>query len=458
MENKRAVVIGGGISGLSAAVELKNRGFDVTILERENRVGGVIDTFEENGFRAESGSNSIMIQSQNSLDFLDSIGLKDKIDIANPVSKKRFFVRYGKARAVPMSPISLLFTRLFTLCGKIRLFFEPFVKKFDQDSEPSVSEFIEKRMGKEVLDYAINPFMAGVYGGNPDKLSVKYAFPPFWNLEQKYGSIIKGAIKSMKEKKATGNFFKPMMISFEGGMRTLIDALKNKLNDSIKTNVKILSIDITANGWEISWGNDTEDVCEEYDVVVIAIPAPNIKELPLPGALSTRLSMLSTIKYAPVTTYTMGFKRDAVSHKLDGFGVLTPEKENLSILGSLFVSSVFKGRAPKDFVTLTNYIGGMRNPHYASMSESEIQKLVMTDIEKLLGVKSQPIFKKMYYWKNAIPQYNLGYQKYLDLLQEVESTFPNLRFIGSYRGGVGVSACLENALQTAKKIAKLQQM
>ncbi|MBE6414725.1 MAG: protoporphyrinogen oxidase [Verrucomicrobiaceae bacterium] len=454
MENKKAVVIGAGISGLCAAVELKRKGFDVTLLERENHVGGVIDTFEKNGFRAESGSNSVMIQTQKTLDFLESIGLKDKIDTATPVSKKRFFVRYGKARAVPMNPINLLFTRLFTLCGKIRLFFEPFIKKFSPDSEPSVAEFITKRMGKDVLDYAINPFMAGVYGGNPEKLSVKHAFPPFWNLEQKYGSIIKGAIKSMKEKKATGNFFKPVMISFENGMKTLINALSDELKGCVKKNVKVISVDFTADGWEVSWGNNIEDVCEHYEVVVVAIPAPDVVKLALPGSISTRLSVLSEIQYAPVTTYTLGFKRNTIAHKLDGFGVLTPEKENLSILGSLFVSSVFKNRAPEGFTTLTNYIGGMRHPDYASKTQEEIENLVMLDIKKLLGVNSDPVFKKMYYWKNAIPQYNLGYQKYLDTLDEIEKDFPNISFIGSYRGGVGVSACIENALKTAEKIAK----
>ncbi len=456
MENKKAVIIGAGISGLCAAVELKNKGYDVLVLEKEKRVGGVIGTFQQGGFRAESGSNSVMVQTQRTLDFLEKIGVKDKIEQSNPIAKKRFFVRYGKARAVPMSPVSLLFTRLFTIFGKIRLLFEPFIKKHSPDDEPSVSAFIRNRMGSEVLDYAINPFMAGVYGGNPDNLSIKYAFPPFWNLEQKYGSIIKGAIKSMKEKKATGNFFKPMMISFEDGMQTLVDTLAEQLKGSIKKNVKILSIDITAEGWEVSWANDIEDGCEHFDAAVIAIPAPEIEHLPLPGTVATRLSELSEIEYAPVSTYTLGFNREQIKHKLDGFGVLTPAKEKLSILGSLFVSTVFKARAPENCATLTNYIGGMRHPEYASMSEDEIYKLVMADIKKLLGVKGDAIFKKLYYWKHAIPQYNLGYQKYLDILNEVEGEFPNIAFLGSYRNGVGVSACIENALTAADKLAKEQ--
>lgn len=458
MENRKAVVIGGGISGLAAAVQLKRMGYCVTLLERENRVGGVINTVEENGFRAESGSNSVMIQSQKSLDFIASIGLQDKIDFANPVSKKRFFVRYGKARAVPMGPLSLLFTRLFTLCGKIRLLLEPLVKKFPPDAEPSVAEFIRKRMGRDVLDYAINPFMAGVYGGDPSKLSMKHAFAPFWNLEQKYGSIIRGAIKSMKEKKAAGNFFKPVMISFEGGMLALVNALGAELKGCIHKNAKIISIDLTARGWEVSWGDKLEDACEQYDVAVVAVPSHEIANLPLPGSMASRLAELSEIKYAPVATYTLGFKREQIRHKLDGFGVLTPERENLSILGSLFVSSVFKARAPEGCATLTNYIGGMRRPEYASKSEDEIKSLVMDDLKKLLGAEGEPIFSKIFYWPNAIAQYNLGYQKYLDILAEVERDFPNMAFIGAYRGGVGVSACLENALKTAENLAKRQPM
>lgn len=454
MENRKAVVIGGGISGLCAAVELKRSGFAVTILERESKVGGVIDTFSEAGFKAESGSNSVMVQSQKTLDFLESIGAAQKLARANPVSKKRFFVRYGKPRAVPMSPISMVFTRLFTVAGKFRLLLEPLVKKFPADAEPSVSEFVERRMGRDVLDYAINPFMAGIYGGNPDRLSIRHAFAPFWNLEQKYGSIIRGAIRSMKEKKATGNFFKPMMISFEGGMKTLVDCLRKELEGSIVVDAKIISIDITAEGWEVSWSNGEEDSCEHFDAAVVAVPAPELKNLPLPGSLAAALKPLDEIEYAPVATFTMGFKREQIKHKLDGFGVLTPEKEKLSILGSLFVSSVFGGRAPEGCITLTNYVGGLRNPEHAKLGREEMRGLVLADLRKLLGLRGEPVFEKMYFWEHAIAQYNVGYERFLELLDNAEDEFPSIAFVGAYRNGVGVSACMENALASARKLSK----
>lgn len=452
MENKKAIVIGAGVSGLTAALKLKDKGFNVTVLEKLSRAGGVIDTFEKDGFKAESGSNSVMVQSQKTLDFLDRIGAKAKMEISNPIAKKRFFVRYGKPQAVPMSPLSLLFTPLFSFLGKLRLLREPFVKKIDAD-EPSMAEFITHRFGKEVLDYAINPFMAGVYGGDPKKLSAKYAFPPFWNLERKYGSIIRGAIKSMKEKRATGNFFKPMMISFKGGMRTLPESIANALGNSIKCDAKVISIDFSGEGWQVQWSSKDEDVCENYDALVIAIPAPEVAKLPLAGSLAMELEFLKNIQYAPVSTFSMGFDRNNIEHKLDGFGALTPAKEDFKILGSLFVSSIFSERAKDGCATLTNYIGGMRHPELASLPESEMKKIVLADITKMLGVKGEPIFEKMFYWKNAIPQYNVGYGEILDALDEVERKFPNIVLIGSYRGGVGVSACLENALSYAAKLA-----
>lgn len=450
---KKAIVIGAGISGLCAAIELKKAGFNVTVLEKRERAGGVIGTSARDGFRAESGSNTVMVNSQKTLDFLAEIGLKEKIAISAPSAKKRFFARYGKPQAVPMGPLQLLTTRLFSFTGKLRMLCEPFVKPPQKDSDPSVAEFTVERFGKEVLDYAMNPFMAGIYGADPEKLSIKHAFPPFWNLATKYGSVIRGAMKARKEKMAVGNFFKPMLISFKSGMHTLTDALAAELGDSVKCLAKVISIDSNCEGWEVSWGTETEDVCEHYDALVVAVPAPEISDLPFGGTLSAALAPLAKIQYAPVATYTMGFKRQDVSHPLDGFGVLTPKKENFSILGSLFVSTLFDDRAPDGCVTLTNYVGGMRYPELASLERGEMREVILKDLRRLLGVKGEPVFEELFVWKHAIAQYNVGYQEYLDIMEDIEKRIPNMALVGAYRGGVGVSSCLENGLLAAAKLA-----
>ena len=453
-KGRKIAVIGAGVSGLCAAVELKRKGFDVTVIEKSKKPGGVIGTFSKDGFLAESGSNTVMVNSRKSLEFFKSLaGAGDRMAASKPSAKKRYFVRYGKARAVPMSPVSLLITRLFTFWGKLRLLMEPFMKKSPPDSEPSVAEFTERRFGRDVLDYAINPFMAGVYGGDPAKLSVKYAFPPFWTLESKYGSVILGAMKSRREKLASENFLKPMMVSFEGGMRTLIDSLASELGDCLKLGAKVISIDGGGGSWEVSWGTDIEDVCETYDALVLAVPAPDLASLPLCGTLAAALAPLSKIVYAPIATYTLGFRRSDIAHKLDGFGVLTPAREKLSILGSLFVSSIFDGRAPRDCVTLTNYVGGMRHPEYAGLPQEKIEELVLKDLRRLLGVKGEPVFRKLFVWKHAIPQYNLGYGEFVEIFDSVEEDFPNIALLGSYRGGVGVSSCVDNALSCAEKLS-----
>ncbi len=452
MEIKKAIVIGGGISGLCAAFELKRGGADVTLLEKSDRVGGVIGTHCEDGFKAESGTNTVMVNNQNIFDLFDSIGLSDEIARALPSAKKRFFVKCGKPMAVPMSPFSFLFSRLFSLGGKVRILREPFVKKEDPESEPSVAEFAVHRFGQEGLDYGLDPFMAGVYGGDPEKLSIKYAFPPFWNLVQKYGSVIGGGIKSMKEKSALGNYFKPVLISFKNGMKTLTDKLGEILGDSVKISAKVISVDASKGGWQVSWGTPEGDFCEEFDALVLAVPAHALAELPLCGNLASALKPLSEIRYAPVATLTLGFKKSDIPHPLDGFGALIPKKENLSILGSLFVSSIFDGRAPSDHITLTNYVGGERNPELAGLPEGKITEIVLADLRKILGLKGVPVFRKLYSWKHAIAQYNLGYGKILDTADLAEKEIPNFAIIGSFRGGVGVGNCIENGLTAGKRI------
>lgn len=452
---RKVLVIGAGISGLSAAWGLKKEGLDVKVLEVKPRAGGVIDTLSESGFRAESGSNSVMIQSQKTLDFIREIGLENRLVHSSAVSRKRFFARNGKICEVPMGPLKMVFSRLFTIRGKFGFLRDFRAPKHDADSDPSVAQFTVDRLGKEALDYGMNPFMAGIYGGSPEKLSMKYAFPPFWNLEQKYGSIIRGAMQSMKEKRAAGNFFKPIMISFKEGLAELVEKLSEELGDNLVVGAKIVSIDYDMGSWRVCWVCEHGEDCDQFDEIVFAVPSKDLKTLPIPGSLASRMDFLDKIVYAPVISFTMGFRRSEISHKLDGFGALLPEKEKqFSILGALFVSSVFSGRAPDDCATLTCYMGGMRHPEFFDLDDDKLEEIALGDLQRLVGLNksAKPIFKRIFRWKNAIAQYNVGYADVLEQLGELERDFPTVHLIGAYRGGVGVSSCIENGLALAKKL------
>lgn len=451
---KKILVIGGGISGLSAAYSLKKKGFEVRLLETRNRVGGVIGTVSESGFRAESGSNSVMVKSRKTLEFINEIGLGHSMIEASKTAKKRFFVKNGKICEVPMNPMKMIFSRLFSIGAKFRFLGDLRAPSFDPEADPSIDEFTVHRLGREAADYGMNPFMAGVYGGDTSKLSARYAFPAFWDLDQKYGSIIRGAMKSMKEKKAAGNFFKPLIISFKDGLVELTDRLAEILKEEIVVGAKIASIDYDMGGWRACWTCSDGEECDEFDAMVLAVPSNVLKDLPLPGTLSIRLWKLDQIDYAPIATVTYGFKRSQIAHPLDGFGVLVPEKENkYRILGSLFLSTMFENRAPADCVTLTCYLGGKRHPEFMELSDDCLDEIARDDMKALLGLSGEPLFKRMFRWDKAIAQYNVGYGEFLEAMDEAEAEFPTVRLIGSYRGGVSVSACIENGLSIGDSIA-----
>jgi len=448
MESKKAIVIGAGISGLTAAWSLKKQGYEVKIIDKKSRTGGVVDTYSDSGFKAESGTNCIMVHSQQVLDFLDEVGMTDEILEIKSSAKKRFIVKDGKILAVPTNPISAMLSRIFTFKGKCRIFKEALITPSDYDTELSVAEFASRRFGNEVLDYAFDPFMTGVYAGNLEKLSARWALPKLWSLEQKYGSIIKGAIKSMFEKGKNGGKFKTKIISFKHGMNQLASHLSYLMKDDISIDCKVLSVDYDQGKWNVV--TDNEDSSDTYDKMILAVPAYALKSLPLPGNASLLLDALNKIEYAPIASVTFGFEKNQISHPLDGFGVLIPSKENMSILGSLFVSSMFDGKAPSKHATLTTYIGGMRNPELVEKDIPELCDIAYNDLQKLLGINGKPIFQKVFKWKKGIAQYNLGYGAFVECIDEFEHEFPNIKLIGSYRGGIGIGSCIENALKKVR--------
>ncbi len=447
---KSVIVIGAGISGLVAACSLKKEGYKVKLVDKKSRAGGVISTYTEKSFFAEHGSNMLMVTSQKIMDFILDLGLEDKIEYANSQSKKRFFVRNSKMIAAPTNPISMIFSPLLSFGAKLRILKELSIPAHDFDDNLSVAEFISDRFGREFLDYIINPFVGGIYASNPEKLSLKATFPFLWDLEQKYGSVIKGAFLSMREKKKKGiKRFKTQMISFKGGMQTLIDAMLAKLDEGeLSVKCRVLSLDYNDGKWDVLTDDGDSDT---YDKVVFAVPARRLNQIPMAGSMSLALEPLKGIEYAPVVSLTLGFDESQVKHPLDGFGVLIPEKEDFSILGSLFLSTLFKGRAPEGCVTLTNYIGGIRSPELCDLSEEELVEMTCKDLEKLIGLRGKPKFVKYNFIKKGIAQYKIGHEDYMEIIKDFEAEYDgSIKFVGSYIGGVGVGKCMENSMELFK--------
>ena len=456
---KKVLIIGGGIAGLTASNALRMRGAETLLIEKSTRVGGAIRTISRDGFIAEGGPQTFVAEEKKLFDFLRASGILEKTVEARPAAKKRFIVRGGKPRVVPMSPASAITTPLFSLSGKIRLLAEPFVPAKRDGNAESVADFVRRRIGKEMYNYALNPLVAGIFAGNPETLDVRFAFPKVWNLEQRYGSLIRGTFPNAKAKKASGLYEKKRTLSFSQGMETLPKLLRANLDPrGVRVHSELTEITRENNGWRAHWRSRAA-VCtffEEdafFDEIILAIPPHSWNEIPFRDEKVRALfSAVPALTTPPVTMLTLGFPRQCVSHALDGFGMLVPEKENRKILGTLFTSSLFPGRAPEGFVTLSTYIGGSRQPEMTALPAEEHLKIVKEELGELLGVTGEPAFIERIENPKAIPQYNIGYEKFAATLAEIESALP-LHFAGNFRGGISVAQTMLSALETAEKIA-----
>ncbi|MFN4319110.1 MAG: protoporphyrinogen oxidase [Aquificaceae bacterium] len=426
-----AIVVGAGISGLSLAAHLKREGFEVKVLEKEEVEGGNIQTIKRDGFVLELGPQTILAD-QKVEEFLQKVGIEPQY--AQDQAKIRYIYKKGKLIPLPMSPISFLTSPLFSLFGKLRVLKEPFIAPSIKKEE-SVEEFVVRRLGKEFLDYVVAPFISGVYAGDPKELSVKYAVKRVYELEQKFGSLIKGAIKL----KALGPGGR--LISFEGGNHTLIKKLGEGL-DLERENV-VLRIRRKVDRFVI----DAKGGKYEARSVIISAPATSASYL-LREISWSASQIFDQIYYAPVVVVHAAVDKGSVP---PGFGFLIPRVEKKRMLGVLFSSQIFKDRAPQDKELLTIYLGGATDPEVIDYEEERIFSLVEKELRETLFV-NRVEFLNLTRWKRAIPQYTLGYGKYLELAKTLEQENPGLFLTGNYLYGVSVADCIRASYKVAQKV------
>jgi oxygen-dependent protoporphyrinogen oxidase len=451
-------VIGGGISGLAAAYRLQQRGLHVQLFEATSRTGGVIRSASANGYLAEWGPNSMQEGSPLITALIHELGLEAQRVAANPNVHKRYIWRDGRLLTLPASPQAFLLSRLFSLSAKLRVLREPLIPSSDAAHEESVADFVRRRCGSEVLEYVVNPFVTGVYAGNPEQLSVRYAFPKLYAVEQQYGSLIKGQWKlhqARKQRHAPANPAEAPLsgkiFSFRGGMQTLPDALCARLGDVVHVNAPVQGLQQTADGWVVTVQQQRHSVAKRFDAVLYTAPLYRLPAMGLQGA--TEVRTLTRVYYPPLSILVVGFRRSQVRHPLDGFGLLVPAVEPLQIFGTLFSSTMFPGRAPDGHVTLTTFIGGARNPDLACASTPTLLDVALHDLHTVLGVAGAPTYVQHIFWDKAVPQYELGYGSMQDAMAQLEKQYPGFFMAGNYRQGIAIGDALTSGYAAAERIA-----
>ncbi len=463
--NATTAIIGSGITGLCVAHSLQQQSSEqipFELFDSSQVVGGAIQSTNIDGYLAEHGPNSILLKDKRIAALLRQVGLDgDNVDtellLARPEARKRYIVQNGFTVAMPGTPIALINSPLFSLKGKMRLLMEPFIGRFQKRGNPqreeSFADFVRRRFGPELLASAAAPFVSGIYAGNPEALSVRHAFPRLWAIEQKHRSILLGLIAQQFGSANNPHQLKPsQIVSFRSGMHALPNAIADSLpQKSLHLGAKISSIEPNDNGWTLTWtdqqGNDLQ---KNYRNIVITTPPHKLSRLTLPAKLHQTLQPVFDIESPPVTSLVLGFKREEIAHPLDGFGMLIKQSENSPLLGVLFSSSMFDGRAPDGHVALTCMMGGSINPQYADNDD----RVVLQELNKLLGVTGKPSFRHQTTWPQAIPQYSLNYQEKLNTLNTCEQSYPGLYLAGNYRNGISVVDCMLNGLDLGKKLSR----
>lgn len=444
------VVIGAGLTGLSLAHQLVRQGTDFVVLERANRVGGQIRTYRDGHFVYESGPNTGILSTPESVELFEDF--PHLLRTARPEAKRRLILKGGRFHPLPSGAKSAFSTTLFTWADKLRIFAEPFRAK-GGDPDESVASLVRRRLGESYFTYAVDPFVGGIYAGDPTKLVTRHALPKLYALEANHGSFIRGAMaivkrkKSERELKATKEVFSAL-----GGLSSLTDAIGDELKaiDALR----LSCLDIRASysedkGWEISYTQEGEVHTIRAKHLVTTIGTRELAEVLSP--LGENLDPLLAMRYAPVVQVALGY-RTAPQIDFDAFGGLVPSIEDNELLGILNPSATFWGRCEEGGLLLSAFLGGMRSPRLIERSDEEIRAIVLERLARLVGLSKEPDLLHIFRHERAIPQYEASTDERLARIAELERAYPGLHIGGNMLGGIGMSDRIKQGVEIAQSL------
>ncbi len=391
-------------------------------------------------------------------DLIRELGLEVQLQKADPRAP-RYVLLHGRLRKIPMSPQALLTSTLLNPVSRWKIASEPFKKSRPPTEEESVAAFVRRKFGHEILEYLVAPFVSGVYAGDPEKLSLKAAFPTLDEWEREYGSVLRGAMKSRppKDKRAAA----PPLCSFAQGVAVLPRAMAAKLGDAMQYESRAVSVNFAGQAaagaaCEIRIARGGQERSAAAGAVVIATPAYAAAHM-LESFSAHLANTLSGIAYAPVAVVASCYYRQQVGDPLEGFGFLVPRNEKVRTLGTVWNSSLFPGRAREGSVTITSFIGGATDPDIIQQHEENIAAIVTEENARILGITGPPVETAVWKYPRALPQYNLGHGYIVEAIRDAERTSPGLFFAGNYLEGPAIGKCVENGFQTAEAVRKYLQ-
>ena len=444
------LVIGGGISGLANAWWLAREGYSVEVWESENRTGGKIMSTQRDGYLTERAAAMVLNFRPEVADLMRESGLEsDKVCRMAEAETHRYLLHHGQLKALPMRLGGMLASPLWSPLGKLRLMLEPLILTSGAKDE-TVGSFVRRRFGSEMLEKAMEPFVAGTLAADPEQASASATLPRLTALEKRYGSIAAGILvnRILRRRTATAT----EAFSFRGGMSSLVNVLAQSPNIRVRSGHSAEELIRCKHGWQATARTDSGQRCLQVRQVVVSTPAAAAASLLAP--LDRELSeLLQGINYAPIAVVHSGFKRGDIGHPLDGTGFLAPRREGSAFTGNLWMSSLFPGRAPSGMALLTSYLGGSRSPEVMGWSDERLLDKAIGTLTPLLGLKGAPEMVHVDRHMQALPVYHGAYQGRMQAIASQLRALPGLHLEANYIGGVSVRDRLARGRALAQRIA-----